>query len=308
MRNKENISIFLGGVQHFSLFEGESIRTTFYLKGCPMRCAWCCNPELHSTSHDLMYVADKCIGTNICGACLNICPKDAIYTTKENTIGIDRELCDMCGECFHICSAKALFGVGKKSTLPECLEIINKDRDFIDGVTLSGGEPFMRPKSTLALVEALVKENLSIAISTSGFFDLDNPNVVAILQKINTLYFDIKHVDSIKHKNGTGLDNTRILSNLMNILKMFPKLTCHTQSLIVPGYNDDKQSVQELALFLSHVSRKEHKFYFYHSFGEEKYTQLGRPCLYTNRTIGKQLKTKQYREIFDNYNITLDFD
>ncbi len=304
---QDNTSIILGGVQHFSLFEGEGIRTTFYLKGCPMRCAWCCNPELHNVYPDLMYITRKCIGVDQCSECVMACPNEAIYTTRNNTIGIDRDLCSGCGECINVCPAKALLEVGTCLSIDECLEIVNKDRDFIDGVTLSGGEPFMRPAQTLALVEALCAESIPIAISTSGFFDKDNPSVIAILQKINTLYFDIKHLDSIKHKNATGLDNSRILSNFSYILEKFPQLDCVSQTVIIPGYNDDFQSLQELALFLSRNKVDKHRIYFYNANGEEKYTQLGRPCLYSATKLPQQLHFNQYKEIFDSYSITLDF-
>ncbi len=307
MINNNQTKLFLGGIQHFSLSEGNGVRTSIYVKGCPLRCAWCCNPELHNTSTDLMYISDRCIGHEKCGKCLKSCQQDAIYSTKNNTIGIDRELCNDCGNCFNVCPAQALFGIGQNYTSAECIEIINKDREFIDGVTISGGEPFMRPNATLALVEALVEESIPIAISTSGFFDLDNPSVIAILQKIDTLYFDIKHFDAIKHKNGTGLDNTRILSNFTNTLNKFPDLECKSQTLIVPGYNDDQTSLQDIALFLSRNKVKEHIIYFYHSNGEEKYTQLGRPCLYTDTKSIINRPLDYYSEIFNTYSIELNF-
>ncbi len=272
------------GVQHFSLYNGPGIRTTVFFKGCPLRCAWCCNPETQRNEINILYDKYACIGIEKCGKCIDICPNKAIYKSFDQTIGFARDLCKNCFACTKICPSRAFKPDGDLLQLDEIVQRILVDADYIrenGGVTLSGGEPFMRPKAAAALLEICKEHELHTAVETCGFFDLDNTDLLKALKYTDILYYDIKHLDSAKHKQETSVDNVRITSNLQRLSREFPQVQIKVRTLIVPDFNDNIDDFRQIARFVKGLdSDISLEIMPCSTLCSEKYMQLGLPIPY----------------------------
>lgn len=272
------------GIQHFSLFNGPGIRTTVFFKGCPLRCAWCCNPE--SQKQDLCVAFDKyaCIGIQECGICMNQCPSNAIYTIPDANIGFARDICLHCGHCVNICPSNAFFMDGEIVEIDAIMQRISADIEYIreeGGITLSGGEPLMRPQVAAEILRRCHSKGLHTAIETSGFFDLDNAYVQSALQNTDILYYDIKHLDPIKHKQGTELDNTRILQNLQRIGREYTNLSIIVRTAIIPDFNDTVEEFLAIVRFVKSIHGvQSHEIIPFNTMCSDKYMQLGLPVPY----------------------------
>ncbi len=245
--------ITLCGLQHFSLFNGPGLRTTVFFKGCPLRCAWCSNPESLEQQLSIAYDKHLCIGIENCGKCRTVCPSGAIYAISDDTIGLARDVCSQCRECVKVCPSKAFQLNGEVLEVEDIVEKIRVDSLYFGergGVTLSGGEPFMRPKSVLALLALCKDEQWHVAVETCGFFDLDDSHVRKALRHVDVLYYDIKHMDSAKHKLGTGLGNSRILQNLIHLSQEFPQLNIVIRTAIIPEFNATLAEFSAIAQFV----------------------------------------------------------
>ena len=202
-------------IQRFALYDGPGIRTLVFLKGCPLRCWWCQNPEGLTTRPSLVYLAYKCIR---CKTCLAACKKRALLFDEENkVIRFNRELCELCGTCARLCPTTAIRLVGKVMTVEEVMNEIERDIPFYDasggGVTFSGGEPLMQPNFLVRLLEACRSRGVHTAIETSGYA----PTSVfkKVLNLVDLLLFDIKLADDVEHTKYTGVSNKPILNNLL---------------------------------------------------------------------------------------------
>ena len=281
MLSAHDVTITLSGVQHFSLHDGPGIRTVLFFTGCPLRCNWCCNPECQNPTPQLVYSREWCLGVTTCGRCLTACNEDALCSIAGEAVSPDRDCCTGCGRCVAVCPGGALGFSAESRSLGAVLELLEAERDVISlggGVTLSGGEPFMYPQGAAALLGALQERGLHTAVETCGFFDLDSVHVRQALAATNLLYYDVKHLDSARHKRGTGVENARILQNLQRIAMEFPSLPLVVRTPVVPGFNDDLMAMRDVAAFVSRIPTVErHELIPYHAFGESKYAQLGRP-------------------------------
>lgn len=259
-------------VKKFAIDDGPGIRTTIFLKGCPLHCWWCHNPEGLVPAPELMYRSTRCTG---CAECVNTCPKDAI-SCVDISISIDRRKCDICGRCCQTCPTQALTIVGKETSLNEVLKEIDKDSIFYDesegGVTASGGEPLFQLGFLTALLAECKERNIHTAVDTCGY--APHKSIGMISDKVDLLLYDIKMMDGRKHRQYTGASNKPILENLKglaqngsNILVRFP---------IIPGINDSEDNVAQTAEFLVSCQTKNISLLPYHRAGIEKYTALGR--------------------------------
>ena len=290
------------GIQHFSLFNGPGLRTTVFFKGCPLRCAWCCNPESRSTAIGVSFDTERCIGPETCGLCIASCPKKAIYAVGSHSIGIARDVCRHCGLCTTVCPSEALFLNGKSCSVESILSEIQVDSAYIrssGGVTLSGGEPFMRPRAAAELLEGAQQLGLHTVVETCGFFDLDDPYVRRGLQSTDILYYDLKHSDPVRHKQGTELENARILQNLTRIGQEFPNLPIVSRTTVVPGFNDSLGEMANLARIVSSIpTLLHHELSPCNTYCETKYEQLGIPCLYTFAGRPSVYKMREFANVF----------
>ena len=203
-------------IQRFSIHDGPGIRTTVFLKGCPLRCLWCGNPESIPPEPSLSYISADCIA---CGDCLPVCPEQAISTDSANKAVIDREKCTACGRCAPVCSPQALEMVGRDMTVDEVLDIVQRDwryyRASQGGMTLSGGEPLLQPRFVADLLRAAKAQRLNCCVETSGYALW---GVIRELVPLVDLWlYDFKESNSRLHEKFVGKPNERIVANLRRL-------------------------------------------------------------------------------------------
>ncbi len=266
-------------VQTYSIHDGPGIRVTVFVKGCPLRCRWCANPESNLARPQLMTYAAKCTA---CGRCVATCPQKAVSigTLHDKPCAItDRELCVECGACVDVCPCEAREIVGREKTVREVLEQVLKDKLFIDasggGMTVSGGECLAHPDFTEALLYAAKEQGLHTAIESYSFaseavFD-------QVLRYVDLALLDIKHMDSDIHRELTGVPNEQILSNIRHAVHDLKKnVTVRVPT--IPGYNDSEENIRATARFVKEELGPDVGIHLlpYHRLGESKNESLGK--------------------------------
>lgn len=254
-------------IQHFCLHDGPGIRTVVFLKGCPLRCVWCCNPESQILAPELMFDSDKCIKCGRCTFC------DAIEL--QSSISFNRDLCNVCGICDELCPTNALRIVGKYVSARDVIEEVLKDLAFYrngGGVTFSGGEPFFQADFLMELLKLSKLEALDVAVETSGFAKWEK--IERTIRYIDHFLFDIKAVDVARHFELTGAGNELIIENLKRISK---ETEVFLRCVIVEGYNfENEAEALKLAELCRSVGVERIDLLKYHRLGEKKYRMLGR--------------------------------
>jgi pyruvate formate lyase activating enzyme len=239
-------------IARYCIHDGPGIRTAVYFKGCPLKCLWCHNPEGISPEPQISYWKDRCIG---CGNCISACPNGAVFQETDNSIGIDKSKCLVCGACAEACNSLALELVGKEMSVAELITAVERDKAFYEesggGVTFSGGEPFMQPAFLLEMLTECRKRGIRTAVETSGF--CDSSVIMKAADKIDLFLFDIKLMDSARHKEATGVPNERILENLSRLIERGYNVTVRFP--LIPGINDDRENIEALGQFLSAMKR-----------------------------------------------------
>jgi pyruvate formate lyase activating enzyme len=256
-------------IKHFAVHDGPGIRTTIFLKGCPLKCAWCHSPESQNQGPELLLDIEKCIQCNIC---VEVCPESAIPSPGL----IDKETCNVCGACAEACYSGAIELKGKPMTIEEVLNEIEKDRELLQnsggGVTLSGGEPMAQPDFTVELLRHLKQSGYHTALDTSGYTPWGN--LEQALGYTDLVLFDLKHICKEKHAKFTGVDNQSILENLAKANSQGKKIWVRVP--LVPGVNDDPEHIEELADWVKTLGVERTYLLPYHSLGVPKYESLGR--------------------------------
>ena len=240
--------VLLFDIKRFAVHDGPGIRTTFFMKGCPLRCLWCQNPEGFNLKQEIYFFSERCIS---CNKCVEICPNDAQQMFKEGgEIKIHRDKCSLCGKCVEICPCEALTLNGKWWTIKEVIKKALADKQFYDdsdgGVTLSGGEPLMQPEGAAAILKELKKQGIHTAIETSGYAKWNDFS--RILEYTDLVIFDLKHMDSKIHQKLTGVSNKLILENLKRI-----KNETIVRIPIIPGHNNSNGNIKETARFIKNL-------------------------------------------------------
>lgn len=249
--------------------DGPGIRTTVFMKGCPLRCLWCHNPESQRMVRELMFFANRC---KLCGICTEVCP-NGVHTLEPRRVRFEK--CSLCGKCVGKCPYEALQIVGSWKTVEEVLNEIEKDAAFYrvsqGGITISGGEPTMQPDFVLSLCQELKKKEFHVALDTSGYCRWEQ--LKKILSFTDLVMLDIKHINSEVHRKLTGVDNNLIIDNMRRILAIGKDLIVRFP--LIPGYNDEIGHIVELSSFLKSSGVKEIDLVPYHTLGVPKYAQLG---------------------------------
>lgn len=259
-------------IQRMSVQDGPGMRTTVFLKGCPLQCLWCSNPESQSFQPQLLVFENLCRN---CGGCMATCPNGAVTNGGEHH-NRDLSLCRNCGKCTEVCSAKARVMSGQVMTVEEVMKVVRKDELFYcnsgGGVTFGGGEPTSAGDFLIALLEACREQGYHTCVDTCGYCAPEHFKKVLGLTEL--FLFDCKHMDPEQHRRLTGQDNTIILTNLREVLRS--GVPVHIRVPLMPGLNDSEENIAAMAAMLHEFGRGEVDVLPSHSFGRSKYSALCR--------------------------------
>ena len=263
----------VSNIQRYSVSDGPGIRTTVFLKGCPLRCKWCHNPESVSPDKELIVREDRCIG---CGECLRVCDHQAIRLEGARLV-TDRARCTGCGRCVEVCYAEARGLVGAEMTADDVMLEVAKDKVFYlrsgGGVTFSGGEPFHQPEFLLSLLAAARAQGIHTAVDTSGHFPAEVLDRAAGL--VGLYLFDLKTLDEARHRDFTGVSSKLILENLRRLVEHQNRVIVRVP--VVPGFNDSPGEMRRIGEFVGALRGVEEVDLLpYHKTGIAKYRRLGR--------------------------------
>ena len=253
------------------MHDGPGIRTTVFLKGCPLHCAWCHNPETQKAAKELLFYPTKCIG---CQACASVCAENAHILVPRHEI--ERTLCTACEKCTDECPTCALQMCGKEYTIAEILSEVEKDRAFYGesgGITLSGGEPLMQGTATVELLKECKARGFSTAVETCGYVSKDT--LLEAIPYTDLFLWDIKDTNDARHKRFTGVSNQKILENLTTASAHGAKI--RLRCILINGINTEDAHYAKIAKIASSISRYDGaELIPYHAFGAEKSVFLGK--------------------------------
>lgn len=275
---ESNIKATVFNIQKYSIHDGEGIRTLVFLKGCPLDCWWCSNPESQQKKPELIYTQEKCLA---CNSCLDNCLGKAI--TKEGTekFRIDYDKCISCGNCKEFCYAEAISLVGEEFDVPKLVAQIKKDIPFYrnsrGGVTFSGGEPLLYPDFINSVVKECDLLGISVAIETCGYVPQKNLFCILENDNLDTVMFDLKLMDPQKHHEFCGAVNNLILRNF-ELLNATGNQDIIVRIPIIPGINDSVANISSIAEFVKDkgVKVKRVDLLPYHDLALAKYSRMGR--------------------------------
>ena len=276
-KKRQEITGLVFDFQRFSIHDGPGIRTMVFLKGCPLHCAWCQNPESISRDPEIMLIQNNCID---CGKCIEICPDDAVGNSPEGNRTIDRSRCIVCGECLKVCYANTINISGRYLSVSEVLDVVERDRKFYErtggGVTFSGGEPTTQAAFLMELARQAKASDLHTAIETCGHFRWDA--LVDVFNYIDLVLYDIKHMDPEKHYRLTGVRNHLILENLGRVASL--GVPVRVRLPLIPGLNDSETNIRATAAFAADLPNLEALDILpYHRLGESKWGELDQKYL-----------------------------
>ncbi len=279
-------------IQHFSLNDGPGIRTVVFLKGCPLSCGWCHNPEGKAPGPQLLFDPKACVG---CGKCAAVCPLQA-HRLQEGEHRLDRTRCTVCGACAAACPSGALEVLGRSCTVEEVMAEIAKDDLFFGeegGVTFSGGEPFSQPDFLLCLLKSCREKGYPVCIETSGFARVED--LEASVPYVDRFLFDIKETDSRRHRQWVGADNHRILANLSRLDRL--QATVILRCPIIPGVNDRREHFEAVAALADRYDAvRGVELMPYHPLGLAKAAQAGGQQAYDRTTFLEKETASAYVE------------
>ncbi|MBN1682275.1 glycyl-radical enzyme activating protein [Candidatus Bathyarchaeota archaeon] len=284
-------------IQHYAIHDGPGIRTIVFLKGCPLDCPWCHNPESKSPKIEFMWWSDKCIG---CKACIMACPNDAIIFNPG--LKINEAKCNYCEKCINECYSEALMIVGKDMTVNEVMNEIEKDIPFYEesggGVTFSGGEPLLQPVFLNNLLKECKNHKIHTAIETCGYANPET--ILTIKENVDLFLYDIKFMNGKLHETYTGVSNKLILRNL----KLLRDKNVIIRVPLIPGVNDDFEQMEILGDFVFNLGFKEVHILPYHKAGIEKLKRLNisKTPFHITKTLSEELINK-IEELLVKYNL-----
>ena len=269
-------------IQKFSLHDGPGIRDLIFMKGCPLRCRWCSNPESQRPHPEIAYKIDRCIGFETCGLCRDACPQNAISSDDAGKASIDRARCSHCGSCANVCPDQALELIGREMNKAEIVDGVAADDGFHfrsgGGITIGGGDPILQPDFVSALLREFRGRGIDTAVETAGYGSWDR--LEKICRYANLILYDVKSMDAEKHMEFTGVSNTLILENLSRLSIRLPDIPIVVRTPVIPGFNDTDKHISAIVKYLKTIATlKKYELIPYHRFGVTKYGLLGKTYL-----------------------------
>ncbi|WP_223144568.1 glycyl-radical enzyme activating protein [Deferribacter autotrophicus] len=289
-------------IKKYSVHDGAGIRSTVFLKGCPLKCLWCHNPESQKLSSQMIFYMDRCIQ---CKSCESVCPKNSIKIDESMHLS---DVCDFCGICIEECPANAIETVGKEMSVREVIDEIKKDEIFYGyskgGVTFSGGEPFVQFEFLYELLKASKSEGWHTSVDTCGYVEF--LKIEKCNRYIDTYLYDLKIMDDVRHKEYTGVSNRLILENLERLSKIAKEIRIRIP--LIPGINDSKSDWE---MFLKFISKIENvsgvDILPYHNIMLEKYRRLNMAYLLDESLTLEKERVEEFKQFFEknNFDVTV---
>lgn len=284
--------------QKFCVHDGPGIRTTVFLKGCPLNCIWCHNPESQSYEKEMMFSRDKCTNCGICGI---KCSNDAIMTT-ETGLENNKEKCTLCGGCMDFCVNNAREIAGKEYKANELIKIIEKDRTFYEqsggGVTFSGGEAMAQIDALEEIVKRCKESGISVAVDTCGYAPFSS--FERILDYVDLFLYDIKLMDTDLHKKYTGKGNELIMENLVKLSERGANINLRLP--LIQGINTDDKNIQSIIDFVKPLRISAVNLLPYHDIARDKYSKLSRDYKQEAMEKPSQERLEEIKKLFENNN------
>jgi pyruvate formate lyase activating enzyme len=284
-------------IKKFSIHDGPGIRTTVFLKGCPLSCLWCHNPESQTMGREQIYRGNRCIH---CGACLEACAQAAIFWDGDRP-ATEGERCVLCGACVEVCYAEAREIVGREMTVAQVMTQIERDVAFYDesggGATFSGGEPLMQPGFLLELLRSCKGQAIHTALDTCGYAPWETLDRVR--NYVDLFLYDLKLMDGTRHREFTGVSNELILSNLRALSERRHEI--HLRVPIIPGTNDDRDSIHQIGAFAATLPLlPQVQLLPYHHTAADKYARLERPYAFPEMRPPTEEQMRELAQVLED--------
>jgi len=289
-------------IQKYSVHDGPGIRTIVFLKGCPLSCRWCSNPESQRREPELAFNAGRCLTFAKCTRCLQACLRGAVLREADDSLRIDRSLCTGCPmNCAEACPSQGLIVYGQERSVDDVLKVVEQDAAFYTrssgGLTLSGGEPLLQDEFALALLRDARRRRIKTAVETCGMVPWKTLEAAA--PYLNYVLYDIKHMDSGVHKEQTGCSNATILDNFQKLAALDPDKPILARTPIIPGFNDSEAAINAIAEFIKPFPNVRYDMLPYHRLGTQKYHFLDRVPPMNDVTLDKSIMSS-LRDIAKN--------
>jgi pyruvate formate lyase activating enzyme len=286
-------------IQSYSIHDGPGIRTVVFFKGCPLKCAWCSNPESQNSSPELGIMKERC---QACRRCVEVCPEDAITIMQDGAAITNRARCKVCGTCENACPYRVRQIYGRQIPLDELVDEVGKDMPFYirsgGGVTFSGGEPTVQYETLLAVLKACKGKFIHTAIETCGYVT-HRKKLNDLLEYLDLVLYDIKCIDDELHKRFTGRSNRIILDNARYIASTGKEMIIRVP--IIPGFNNREEEIRSIGEFvLSLVSVREVNLLPYHELGKSKYRMLDKKYYLSKDTDLSQEKVNKLKTVIES--------
>ena len=294
-------SALIANIQGYSIHDGPGIRTVVFLKGCPLRCRWCANPENLQDRIRAGFLANLC---QHCGRCAKVCPRGAILPDPDRRI--DRTRCDDCCECVDACFYGALVRYGELKTVEETFDKVRRDKMFYDasggGVTVSGGEPLTHADFVAELFTLCREEGINTCVETCGC--VPRSAFEKVLNLTDTFYFDLKLMDAEKHREYTGRGNADILENARFLAGKGASLLFRQP--LIPGVNSPEENVRATAAFIRSLGREDLQLQLipYHRMGTSKYAALDMPYTLEEMKLMSGEEVEAVRALYEACGVT----
>ncbi|MFX0076893.1 MAG: glycyl-radical enzyme activating protein [Candidatus Hermodarchaeota archaeon] len=287
-------------IQNYAIYDGPGIRTIVFLKGCPLTCIWCQNPESQQLFPEISYFKEKC---QLCEICVRSCPNSALRLINDEIVR-ERSLCTVCGICAKNCPNNVMEIIGWKTTVEELVDEVLLDKPFYDnsggGATFSGGEPTMQINFLLELLKALKKKNIHTALETCGYFNEEF--IDELVKHVDLFLFDVKMINRDKHEDFTGVYNDKILANFSRILLLVGNNRIIPRIPLIPGVNTDLTTIQQIITFLQQANYDgEIHLMPYNKLTKTKYEKVGMGALYKDMGDLTDENLNQITKLFEEH-------